>query len=513
MSCSLGISTGSSGVYSAFVDTDSASAVPGRLTAEVRFVSADQVHTNVGDLVRASIKLMTTQVSDRAGAPRSIGVTFRTNEQLASIRSALSRSSDLVRLIPEPAAVHAYLSETGKVERYSTTAHIDLGDHGLAVSIVDHSGEVLAAERTDVLTGAGIDRALVDFVTETAAQHLGRYADAALLVSRCHVAKEQLSTMRSVTVDLPLKPIMVTRTQFEDIIAPDIARAVTFIRGVLADAPRTVEAVVLIGGGAHIPVVTSAIADAVDLPIVELDEPEAAAAKGAALLADSVTSLRYALSAPDSTERTGTAVRASGALIGALVVGGLVFGYGAKELVPTDDTPISPAGTGSTTSRTTSEISPSVGSTLIPSNDPLPSAAVQADPTYRYPLTQRYPTHQYTLPPAPLPDTSRPTATLPETSTATTDPTTTAPPTTVPTTVPTTTQTTPPTWPTIPGITLPDPPAWWPQPGANAPIAPPEQSPGNDKTPAGEDTTAPTTATTPAAAPPSGTDRELTPAG
>ena len=63
MGSSLGMSTGSSGVYSALVDTDSAEATPGSLPAETRFVSADQVNTNVGDLVRASIKLMTDRKS------------------------------------------------------------------------------------------------------------------------------------------------------------------------------------------------------------------------------------------------------------------------------------------------------------------------------------------------------------------------------------------------------------------------------------------------------------------
>ncbi len=100
MSCSLGISTGSSGVYSALVDTDTSTNAPGAVPAETRFVSADQANSNVGDLVRASIKLMTTQVTDGSEAPRSIGVSYRTDDQLASIRSSLSRSPKQVRAIP-----------------------------------------------------------------------------------------------------------------------------------------------------------------------------------------------------------------------------------------------------------------------------------------------------------------------------------------------------------------------------------------------------------------------------
>lgn len=480
MGYSLGMSTGSSGVYSAFVDTDPTADAPGSVPAETRFVSADQVHANIGDLVRASIKLMTTQVKNRTVAPRSIGVTYSTDEQLSSIRSSLARSSDLVRLIPESAAVHAYLAETGKIARYNIIALVDVGARGVTVSIVDHSGKVLGTEQTDALAGAAIDRALVALVTDKASDHLGRYADTELLVSRCHGAKEQLSTERSVTVDLPLKPLTITRAEFETIIAADIECAVALVAETVAHAPQPVEAVVLIGGGARIPAVRSACADGVDLPMVTIDEPEAVAAKGAALLADSVTSLHYPLAGSENSERTGSAAKASGALIGALVVGGLVLGYGAKELTPTEDTQISPVGTDSTPAQVTTDIIPSVGSTVIPSFDPLPPVAREQTPAYRSPTTTRaYPTQKYTLPAAPLPDTSAqptPITTVPTTTAPTTVSTTTTVPTT---TVPTTT--TVPASPKLPGLTLPDLPAWWPRlPGANTqqvPVVPPAPQP------------------------------------
>ncbi len=284
---------------------------------------------------------------------------------------------------------------------------------------------------------------MVDFVTEKAPGHLRRYTDAELLAARCHVAKEQLSTSTKVTVDLPIDAMAITRDEFEAIIAPDIERAVTFIREVVKGSPRPVGAVVLIGGGAHIPAVRSAVAAAVDVPMVEIVEPETAATKGAALLADSITAIRFPLLGSGSDQRSGSTAKVSGALIGALVVGGLVLGYGAKELVPTDDTAVSPVGTGSTTTTVSPEATPSTGSTIIPSHDPLPSVAGSTYPRYGYPTTpfdsqpydtHSYTTHQYTLPPAPIPDTST-------------------------TTTPPTTTTTTPNWPTIPGITLPDPPA------------------------------------------------------
>ncbi|MGC0365198.1 actin-like ATPase involved in cell morphogenesis [Rhodococcus sp. 27YEA15] len=440
MSSSLGISTGSSGVYSALVDNDSTANTPGSVSAQTRFVSADHANTSVGDLVRASIKLMTTQVTDSPVSPRSVGVTYRTSDQLASIKSALGRSSMQVRLIPEPAAVHAYLAETGKVERYETTAQIDIGEQGITVSVVGHTGEVLNSERSEALGGAEIDRALVAFVTENAAGFMGRHTDIELLASRCHVAKEQLSTADHTTVDLPGGRMTITRSQFESIISTDIEHAVSFVRTSIENAPRTVDAVVLIGGGAHIPAVRSAVADTVQLPVVEIDEPETAATKGAALLADSVIALRYPLT---GTGRVGSAAKISGALIGALVVGGLVLGYGARELAPSNP-PISPAGTGSTTtSHTVREAETVTENTVIPSYDPLPSNDPMPVPVPRsqpYEPQRTYTTPQYTLPPATTTSTPAPTTTEP------------TPPAT----------TTAPHWPNLPGITLPPPPPWWP---------------------------------------------------
>ena len=338
---------------------------------------------------------------------------------------------------------------------------------------------------------------MVDFVTEKAPGHLRRYTDAELLAARCHVAKEQLSTSTKVTVDLPIDAMAITRDEFEAIIAPDIERAVTFIREVVKGSPRPVGAVVLIGGGAHIPAVRSAVAAAVDVPMVEIVEPETAATKGAALLADSITAIRFPLLGSGSDQRSGSTAKVSGALIGALVVGGLVLGYGAKELVPTDDTAVSPVGTGSTTTTVSPEATPSTGSTIIPSHDPLPSVAGSTYPRYGYPTTpfdsqpydtHSYTTHQYTLPPAPIPDTST-------------------------TTTPPTTTTTTPNWPTIPGITLPDPPAWWPtlpDTEATPPVDPTEANPGGGLGPGESGGENPTTPETPGSG---STETEITTPG
>lgn len=466
MSSSLGISTGASGVHSALVDTDATASTPGTVSAETRFVSADHANSNIGDLVRASITLMTTQVDHASPAPRSIGISYRTDDQLASIRSSLARSRNSVRVIPEPAAAHAYLAETGKIERYDTTAQIDIGDQGLTVSVVDHTGAVLHTSRVDALSGAGIDRALIEFVIAKAAAPAHHHIDTDLLAARCHVAKEQLSTAQSVTVELTDVPTTITRAEFEALVAADIDQAVAFIREVILDAPRRVDAVVLLGGGAHIPAVRSSLSTALGVPLVEIDEPETTAAKGAALLADSVIAVRYPLMG-SAQGRSGSTAKVSGALIGALAVGGLVLGYAVNEFVPTDDSPVSPAGSRSSTSTAASEVVTSTGSTVIPSHDPLPSTVGSVVPHYRSseaPVeTPSYPSFQYTLPPAPVPDTSSPVAPTP------------------PTTVTTT-----PSRPSIPGVTLPTPPPWWPtlpDQEVRPPIAPPEtETPGEGGT-------------------------------
>ncbi|MDT2009637.1 Hsp70 family protein [Rhodococcus opacus] len=488
MGMSLGMSTGAAGVGSALVST----AANGAQNVEFRYLSADQAHTDLGDLVRSSISLMTTQVPADPTTPDAFAVAYRTSEQAHSIRSAVSRQRHRLHLVPETAATLTYLRHTGEVAQHATVAIVDFGESGLSVAVVDQvDGTVLHADRTSHVSGTGIDDLVFHHVVGSlSTPHPLRHLDRDLLSARCRVAKEQLSSEPNAHVDIDLqgiRPIQISRTRFEEIAAPTVRVAVEFIRATVADSPRPPDALALVGGGANIPAIASAVADAFTARVIAVPEPDTATAKGAALLAVSTAIRDYPAT---ESNRPGSAAKVSGALVGALVVGGLVLGYGVKELAPTPDPNVSPAGTDmfQTTQQATTTTTEAPPATRIPSYDPTP--------------TRDYYPNQV-APPTSEPQPDRTPAQVPDSPSETTTP---------PTTTP---QPTAPARPTQPG-TNPSQPAWphiewpaipplWPQvPGESTPNEPSPVAPAPDVpevAPPAETPTAPSAPAAPSAPP------------
>ncbi|WP_124394598.1 Hsp70 family protein [Rhodococcus wratislaviensis] len=491
MGMSLGMSTGAAGVSSALVTTAS----NGAQNVEFRYLSADQAHTDLGDLVRSSISLMTTQVPADPTTPDAFAVAYRTQEQAHSIRSAVSRQRHRVHLVPETAATLTYLRHTGEVAQHATVAIVDFGESGLSVAVVDQvDGTVLHADRTSHVSGTGFDDLIFHHVVGSlTTPHPLRHLDRDLLSARCRVAKEQLSSEPKSHVDIDLqgiRPIEISRTGFDEIAAPTVRVAVEFIRATIADSPRRPEALALVGGGANIPAITAAVTGAFTARVIAVPEPDTATAKGAALLAVSSAIRDYP---PTESNRPGSAAKVSGALVGALVVGGLVLGYGVKELAPAPDPNVSPAGTDmfQTTEQVATTTTDEPPATRIPSYDPTPTS-------------EYYPNQ--VAPPTSEPQTDRTPAQAPDSTTETTPPRTTTP-------LPTPTA---PARPTLPGTEPPQPswphiewpaiPPLWPQvpgestPNEPSPVAPapggPEAAPPPNGAP-----TAPAESTAPAAPP------------
>ncbi|PTR31481.1 hypothetical protein C8K36_101512 [Rhodococcus sp. OK519] len=407
---SLGISTGAAGVCSALVSSDDT----GVQDIEYRTISADLgTQTDPGDLALSAIGLMTTQVPDRRIEPDAIAVAYRTETQAAAVRSAAKTQRRAIRLIPEIAAALSYLRSTGLVAKYGVIAVVDIGASGVTVTIVGQAdGTVFLRDRTASVSS---DAAVDEQDDETA------------------------------------------------------SRVAEFIEDVRARSLRSPEAVVLVGGGARLPGIASAIEATFDGATIEVTEPEAVTAKGAALLAGSPERQKFPVV-------TGSGGRIPGALVAALVVGGLMLGYGVKEMVPTSEENYSPTGSQVIETPTTDPPEPPATApeeTAIPSNDPYPTTTVPV------PATQSpVPTYGYRTPdPSTYTYTYAPTYEAPTTTTSPT-PEPTATTTTTPPPPPPTTTTTPsddlpwipPKWPELP-TWIPDLPSISP-PSTDGPSTP-----------------------------------------
>ncbi|APE33327.1 hypothetical protein BOX37_04355 [Nocardia mangyaensis] len=433
MRTSLGISAGNEVVCSALVTTGPS----GERNFDYRVVSADAAHSDLGDLVSSSIELMTTQLpvsqaanfggeplgrystahrraeSTRTRPPTSVAVAYRDKEQAQAIRAATARHRDL-QLVSEGTAALAYLRETGLLDRYATVAVIDLGATGLSVTVADRTdGTVLHSERTPTLSGNAIDELIYHHLVDLHYARRGTRPNRGTLTTRGRAAKEHLSIAPAVTIDhVAGQPLKLTRADFEELIGGLLRNIALFSSSVFTRAPKYPEAVAVIGGCANIPCVIDTLESRLEVEVLTVPDPEAVIAKGAALVADAAApSALQAAALADSSN--GTFTKVAGTLAGAVVVVGLVIGYGVQAISP--DTPgVTPAGTSSTVRQPSLPVVPPQApspenreSNNRPGVTNVPPVTEAPAPSTDDPTTTQQPT---TAPPTSPPGTSGPTA-------------------------------------------------------------------------------------------------------
>ncbi|MET8799943.1 Hsp70 family protein [Nocardia sp. NPDC004568] len=396
MRTSLGISAGNEVVCSALVTT----AANGARTFDYRVVSAD-AHSDLGDLVASSIELMTTQLpashsheavfgtqlpatqtsgldvmADRP--PTGVAVAYRSKEQAHAIRLATGKQRE-PQLVPETTAALTFLRDTGLLDRYATVAVVDLGASGCTVSVADPAdGTVLHTARSGTVSGRAVDDLLYRHLVDQHYARRGTRPNRSVLVNRARTAKEHLSVTQAVTIDhIAGKPLKLTRDDFESLTAGVWREMARFASMTFGLADRAPEAVVVIGGGANIPAVLEALRDDLRLPVLTVPDPDAVIAKGAALLADTARSAApIGALTPDKSGNT--LLKAFGTVAGAIVVVGLIVGYGVNTMAPSSDEEVSPAGTTSSAQLpTTATIAPTTTTVVPGTTEEVPQQPVE----------------------------------------------------------------------------------------------------------------------------------------
>ncbi|MDV6230460.1 Hsp70 family protein [Rhodococcus cercidiphylli] len=224
------------------------------------------------------------------------GVAYRDPRQADALHAALSGARlHNYHLVPEVEAVVEYLAATGEARNCNSVALFDLGSSGLTVSVVDLvQRTVIASQRSGAYSGDLLDA----YVRNNQLQRLGKQPtdpDMALFEKRCRIAKERLSTQDAVCLPDASGMILLSRENFELLITDLLDEAIEFARDVMIGANVPIDAVVLIGGGARMPIVQKRVGPLLELPSIVPTEPETVAARGAALAAR-----------PHSRTRTGT---------------------------------------------------------------------------------------------------------------------------------------------------------------------------------------------------------------
>jgi actin-like ATPase involved in cell morphogenesis len=231
----------------------------------------------------------------------------RRRDTLIAAANEAGLGHDLV-LIPEPVAAATHFASTLGVglNDGQALAVYDLGGGTFDIAVVARRGtdyEVVAEAGLPDLGGLDFDNAITEHIGATHAaeidaaswQRLLQPTDAAsrrqarVLASDVRDGKEALSRYPHVDIALPqpFPDVHLTRSEFEDLIRPNLQRSVDLMARTIADAgfdPRQLAGVYLVGGSSRIPLVARLIQQGLGVTPTTLDQPETSVVTGALYL-------------------------------------------------------------------------------------------------------------------------------------------------------------------------------------------------------------------------------------
>ncbi len=197
------------------------------------------------------------------------------------------------------AALTALRDDPGVPTR-GVIALCDFGGTGTSITLVDadagYAPLAPTVRHTD-LSGDLVDQALLRHVISdlTAAGTIDVSSTSAIgaltaLRVQCRAAKERLSTasVTSLLVDVPghRGEVRLTRTELDDAIRQPVAEFTGVLQDVLErNGVRELAAVASVGGGARIPIITTALSERFRVPVITHAQPELTAAIGGGLAA------------------------------------------------------------------------------------------------------------------------------------------------------------------------------------------------------------------------------------
>jgi len=215
-------------------------------------------------------------------------VAHRGEQRADTLRASMARQQITdYQLVPETDAALAYAEASGALQGVSSVMVYDLGSSGLSVSLVDiPSRTVQHSNRTSDISGDYLDSLIRE--QQIASGRVAYPHDSAGLCeldTLCRSAKEQLSSRTAVALPCEYGLVLLAREGLESLIARAVENSALMARDVLLHADQPAQAVLAVGGGAQIPLVTRILRDRFGVPVVVPDRPESAVARGAALLA------------------------------------------------------------------------------------------------------------------------------------------------------------------------------------------------------------------------------------
>ena len=234
----------------------------------------------------------------------SVPAHFENDAREATRKAAAQAGLHVVRLINEPTAA-ALSYGIDRLDDDRKVLVFDFGGGTLDVTVLEMYEGILDVKTSvgdDKLGGSDVDEVIVQIFREAYKEQRGKKLPAPsrdrkaaqMLKEEAERAKKLLSTEESVQVDLPYLSedggisITLTRETLEGHLEEMLMRAMALVNEALSRARlrwEDVDVVLPVGGSSRIPLFRRALEYAWGRPLHELDKPDEAVVKGAAIAA------------------------------------------------------------------------------------------------------------------------------------------------------------------------------------------------------------------------------------
>lgn len=308
MSSALGVSVGTGAIRLA--RPPAGAATPDPQAFELRtFV----VPSETPSAERAALSVAAALNSD-PGIARTV-LACRDEFQAEAVQVAMAEHGlDDYDIVADIEATLEFATASGALAGITTLGVYDLGASGLSVTVVDvDSGQVVHTERTGDISGEYFDSLIREQqINSGRIAHPPDPAGLGRLDALCRSAKEKLSATSAVALPSDYGPVLLTQENFTALVTWSVAASVRSTREVIGRSGREVQAVLAVGGGVRIPLVSRTLREILEVPVLVPPEPEAATARGAALLAQRPPEARPAAVPARANESTRAATTPPG---------------------------------------------------------------------------------------------------------------------------------------------------------------------------------------------------------
>ncbi|CQD10708.1 hypothetical protein A5731_25305 [Mycolicibacterium conceptionense] len=208
---------------------------------------------------------------------------------LDAVRGALPG----VRVVPDPVAALTAIQAYPGLPARGAVALCDFGGSGTSLTLVDAGAGYATIGQTmryQDFSGDLIDQEVLRHVLSGLdAEPAGTAAVAALaqLREQCRAAKERLSDESATSLAVPGGAIRLTRAELDAVVDQPLGGVIEALLDLLRRNgihPAQLAALVTVGGGARIPLVTQRLSEAFRLPVSTVPQAQVIAAVGAALI-------------------------------------------------------------------------------------------------------------------------------------------------------------------------------------------------------------------------------------